>query len=114
MVEGQERAKARRVGGGGGGGGGEPPSLFDVIGQHRWYCPWIACGVEEKGQPGWKQATKALVGRLRQIVVWQEEEAEGEGEETVGGSPSSSYAYNQNRKPEEVWKEAKRLLDGMS
>jgi hypothetical protein len=49
------------------------------------------------------------------LMVWQEEElAEGEGGGAGSGSPSSSYASNQNLKPEEVWKEAKRVLDGMS
>ena len=93
------RAKARRVGGMAG------PAAFDVINQHRWWCAWVSRGLDEKGQPGWRQTLKALVGRMRRLVelgsLMEEEGDSGVGSWGVGTSSSLPYAR------------AKRLLDSM-
>lgn len=101
VMEGGEeggRAKARRVGGTTG------PAAFDVVNQHRWWCSWVSRGLDEKGQPGWRQTFKALVGRMRRVVevggLMEEEGGSGSGG-GVGEGASSSYS------------QARRLLESM-
>ena len=96
--EGGGRAKARRVGGTTG------PAAFDVVNQHRWWCACVSRGLDEKGQPGWRQTLKALVGRMRRVVeVGGLMEEEGGAIGSGGVEPSSMSSYAQ----------AKSLLDSM-
>jgi len=82
------RAKARRVGGTTG------PAAFDVVNQHRW-----SRGLDEKGQPGWRQTLKALVGRMRRVVeVGGLMEEEGGGSGGGGGGVGASSSYSQARR----------------
>jgi len=98
VMEGGEegaRAKARRVGG---------TTAFDVVNQHRWWCAWVSRGLDEKGQPGWRQTLKALVGRMRRVVeVGGVMEEEGGGSGGGGGWVGASSSYSQ----------ARRLLESM-
>lgn len=103
VMEGGEeggRAKSRRVGGTTTG-----PAAFDVVNQHRWWCAWVSRGLDEKGQPGWRQTLRALVGRMRRLVevggLMEEEGGSASGLGVDASASSSSFS------------QAKKLLDAM-
>jgi len=80
------------------------PLTFDAVSQHRWWCPWVSRGMDEKGMLGWRQALKAVVGRMRQVedlglLGLSEQEANmgkhnGLGLDDSLNSPSYSSMYS--------------------
>ncbi len=109
VMEGEGRAKARRVGGG---GGGQEAASFDPVTQHRVFCVWMERGLEETGQPGWRQTLKALVSRMRRVVAvggLLEDTPTTTSNNAAGGATTTGTGTT----PEQMYQTAKSLLDAM-